>query len=80
MNVGMAASADPTLKKIVNVMGPDRAWRIINETLDRIGCDALHTPDDRYRFAVELMKRGGILEAIGRAAKIQAILLGAKEV
>lgn len=73
------SSVDPALKKIVHVMGEDRARDVIDETLRRIGLPALVTPDDRYRFAVELMKKGGVLEAVGRSIKIQAILLGAHE-
>ena len=41
-----------------------------------IGVRSLVTADDRYRFACELMNAGGVLEAVGRALKIQAILHG----
>jgi hypothetical protein len=74
-----ASVADPSLRKLVNVMGAERASKLIAETLERIGRERLETPEDRYRFATELMRHGGVLEAIGRAIKIQAILLGAKE-
>ena len=73
------ATADPALRKLVNMMGPTKADALTEEILHRIGRQELVTPDDRYLFAVELMKRGGMLEAIGRAIKIQAILMGAKE-
>jgi hypothetical protein len=74
-----AIALDPSFRKLVNVMGVERAESLVAETLRRIGRPALETPDDRYRFATELMRHGGVLEAIGRAIKIQAILLGAKE-
>ena len=70
---------DPALAKVVNVMGPVRGATLIAETMRLAGLTAVKTPDDRFRFACALMKRGGICEAIGRAIKIQAILHGAKE-
>ena len=69
---------DPALVKLVNMMGAERAGEVIAETMSRAGLAALVTAEDRYRFACELMTRGGICEAIGRAIKIQAILHGAK--
>ena len=74
-----SAVGDPALKKLVNMMGAEKAAVVTAEILRRIGRASLETPDDRYAFAVELMKRGGMLEAIGRAIKIQAILMGATE-
>lgn len=76
---GSIATKDPSLCKLERIMGADRAQAIIRETLGRIGRTALETPDDRYQFGVELMRAGGVLEAIGRSIKIQAILLGATE-
>lgn len=75
----MSAGVDLALSKIERVVGEDRARDLVEETLRRIGRKALVTPDDYYRFAVELMKKGGALEAVGRSIKIQAILLGARE-
>jgi hypothetical protein len=80
--MGAAASLDPAhdpaLRKLVNMLGA-QARPLIAETLREAGLTDLITPDDRYRFACALMKRGGIYEAIGRAIKIQAILHGAAE-
>jgi hypothetical protein len=73
------APRDPALQKLFNMMGRDRAGPIIAETMRRAGLRSLDSPDDRYRFACELMQRGGVFEAMGRAIKIQAILHGAKE-
>jgi hypothetical protein len=72
-------TADPVVKKLVHVLGPERASALITDILRRIGLASVETPEDRYKFAVELMKQGGMYEAIGRSIKIQAILLGAKE-
>src|SRR5262249_28865020 len=70
---------DPALAKLANIMGPQRAKIIIAETMREIGLLELRTPDDRARFGSALVARGGVLEAVGRAIKIQAILHGAKE-
>lgn len=70
---------DPALQKLRNVLGAEKAAVVIAATLERAGLDGLHTPDDRFKFGCALMTRGGILEAIGRAIKIQAILHGASE-
>ena len=67
------------VQKLINVLGAERARKVIAETMARAGLRSLETPDERYRFATELMTQGGVLEAVGRAMKIQAILHGAKE-
>jgi hypothetical protein len=69
----------PSVEKLVNVLGQERAVQLVSETMSRAGVISLDTPTERYRFACDLMKQGGLLEAIGRALKIQAILHGAKE-
>lgn len=66
-------------QKLINVLGEGRAKKVIAETMTRAGLRSLETPDERYRFACELMTQGGVLEAVGRATKIQALLHGAKE-
>lgn len=71
--------SDPALQKLRNVLGAEKAAVVIAATLKQAGLDALRTPDDRFKFGCALMTRGGILEAIGRAIKIQAILHGASE-
>lgn len=69
---------DPALAKILDVMGSERAQAAIVDAMRRAQLTALQTPDDRLKFAIALMKSGGIFEAIGRSIKIQAILHGAK--
>ena len=69
---------DPSLQKLVNVLGPAQAEVVITETMRRLGLTELRSPDDRFRFGAALIKKGGVLEAIGRAIKIQAILTGAR--
>ncbi len=67
------------VQKLVNVLGADRASRVIAETMKKANLSSLETAQDRYRFACELMTQGGLFEAIGRAMKIQAILHGARD-
>ena len=70
------STQDPAFKKLVTVLGPVRAEEVVSEILGRLGLPRLATPDDRFRFGCELIARGGVLEAIGRSIKIQAILHG----
>ena len=70
---------DPVLKKLSYVMGPVEAPRFIHSTCRNLGLDNLNRPQDRMLFACALIQRGGLLEAIGRSIKIQAILHGASE-
>jgi len=70
---------DPVLTKLSYVMGPVEAPRFISATCRTLGLDGLERPQDRMVFACALIERGGLLEAIGRAIKIQAILHGARE-
>ncbi len=75
----MIDAADPALAKLTNVLGPEKAAALAADCLRKLGIAGLATPDDRYRFGCELITRGGLLEAIGRAIKIQAILHGARD-
>ena len=74
-----ASPADAALQKLVNLLGRERAEAVVRETLASTGLTGLLTPDDRYRFARQLIKQGGVLEAVGKAMRIQAILHGAVE-
>ena len=70
---------DPVLKKLVYVLGADEAPRFISSTCRDLGLKGLDAPQERMVFACNLIERGGLMEAIGRAIKIQAILHGARE-
>jgi hypothetical protein len=69
----------PALQKLVNVMGRERADAVIADTLRQLSLRELRTADDCLLFGDALIRRGGLLSAIGRAIKIQAILNGAVE-
>lgn len=70
---------DPTFVKLVNVLGPAKAQALFVAVLEEIGRDSIETPDDRLAFGQALVRRGGVVEAIGRAVRVQAFLMGAKE-
>jgi len=63
--------------KLVRVLGEGRAAQLISEVLHERGLAGLESPTDRYVFATALIDRGGVLEAIGRAMRVQALLQGA---
>jgi hypothetical protein len=69
--------ASRSLEKLNSLMGPAAAEALIQNTKAAAGVVDLDDPEQLARFAEELMKSGGILEAVGRAIKIQAIFAGA---
>lgn len=79
MSAAIDISTDPSLNKLVRMLGPERASALVRDTLRELGLRDISSPDDRLRFGGHLIKKGGLLEAIGRAIKVQAILLGATE-
>lgn len=72
-------ASDPSLSKLVRLYGPERTEALVRDTMREIGIRTISSADDRLRFGSALIKKGGLLEAIGRAIRIQAILHGARE-
>lgn len=70
--------AERAKDKIRNILGAARADAIIAETMRSARLASLESPDERYVFGEALTKKGGLLEAIGRAIMVQALLQGAK--
>lgn len=70
---------DAILLKLRNVLGEERAGKLVDETMQRLGVRALDTPSARLRFAEAIIPMGGVIEAIGRAAKVHALLHGAEQ-
>jgi hypothetical protein len=79
MNVERTYADDPSLSKLVRLYGAERTESIVRDTLREIGLREIHSADDRMRFGTALVEKGGLLAAIGRAIRIQAILHGARE-
>ena len=72
-------SKDPVMRKLENVMGPVEGPRLVESVCRQFGIASLESPQQRLQFGCALIQRGGLLEAIGRAIKIQALLHGAVE-
>jgi len=68
---------DPVYGKLIRILGPEKGRAVIAETLEALGLHELRTPNERFVFGHVLTTRGGLLESIGRAIKIQSLLQGA---
>jgi hypothetical protein len=71
-------SGERAVAKIRTVLGETRGNVLIANTLRKIQKPTLDTPDDCYRFGEALTREGGLVEAIGRAIMVQALLAGAR--
>ena len=74
-----AHADDPAISKLYSVLGEKKGEELLSQILRELGLTAIASPHDRLRLGNALISRGGVLEAIGRAIKIQAILHGASE-
>lgn len=70
---------DPAFVKLANMLGPAKANALVRELMREIGRSSLETSEDRLLFGEALVRRGGLLAAIGRAIKVQAIFMGAHD-
>jgi hypothetical protein len=69
---------DPLFTKLENVFGKAKAAELVDEVCRERAIASLDGPNDRFAFGEALVSRGGLLEMIGRAIKVQAILHGAR--
>lgn len=67
------------LGRLVKLMGDRRGSALFRTILQEHHMEEMRTADDLMTFALALMARGGVYEAVGRAVKIQALLDGAEE-
>ena len=67
------------LSRLVKLMGDRRGSELFRTIIQEQHLEELRTADDLMIFAVALMARGGVYQAVGRAVKIQALLDGAVE-
>lgn len=65
------------LKKLVNAMGPKKGQSVMNEIMSQIGLDELKTADQRFKFGLALIGRGGVGKLLGQSITMQARLHGA---
>jgi hypothetical protein len=68
---------DPGVAKLVRLFGEARTQALVEDVMRENGIAQLETADDRYRLGGGLVRRGGLLESVGRAIRVQAILHGA---
>jgi hypothetical protein len=73
-----SVAGDRALAKIRTALGAERGNVVIERTLRAANLKALSTPDDCYAFGQILTTERGLLEAIGRAIMVQALLAGAR--
>ncbi len=74
----MSAHGDRAIEKLRHVLGAKAADELIHDAMRGAGISSLDRPDDLALFADELIRAGGLIEAVGRAIKVQALLAGAK--
>jgi hypothetical protein len=68
---------DAVRKKLVNMLGPVGAERLLEEVMPRLRLDRLQHPNDCYRFGGLVCERGGMFAVLGKSIQTQAILNGA---
>ena len=68
------------LERLCRAVGKDWGEKYAREALHQLGLRELSTPDDLLRFANYLCAKGGVVEAVGRALRVSALLLGARDV
>jgi hypothetical protein len=68
---------ETTLTRLIRALGRDKGTRIGNEVLLQMGVRELHSQHEVLMFANLLIERGGVIESVGRAIKVSALLRGA---
>lgn len=66
-------------ERLVKALGQKRAAEVMRDTITRLGGRAIDTPQDMLDAADVLIKNGGLVQAVGRSLKVQALLRGAVE-
>lgn len=64
--------------KLVNMFGQVKAEQLARELMMEVGVTSLDLPDHQLLFGDALIRRGGVLAAIGRSVRVQAFLAGAR--
>jgi hypothetical protein len=77
--IGRGALSSMIHERLVKAMGDRRAGEVFRETFDRFGDNDIETPQDLLDFSELLIRSGGLIQAVGRSLKVQALLRGAME-
>ena len=73
-----SVAGERALAKVRTALGEARGNAVIQRTLRTINLETLSTADDCYAFGEALTAERGLVEAIGRAIMVQALLAGAR--
>jgi hypothetical protein len=65
--------------RLVKALGDRRAGEVFTSAYASFGDRPLDTPQDLLEFGEILIRLGGLIQAVGRALKVQALLRGAVE-
>jgi hypothetical protein len=79
MLVPRGALAPTVYDRLVKALGERRASEVFGEGVTRFGDRLVDTPQDMHDFAEILIRMGGLIQAVGRSLKVQALLRGAVE-
>lgn len=71
------AMTENAIQRLTKALGRERGARCGEEALATLGLRELRGAQDLLHFANELIRQGGVVEAVGRALKVSAILRGA---
>jgi hypothetical protein len=77
--VGRGALAPVVYERLAKALGDRRAGEVYCEAYERFGERLVDTPQDMLEFAELLIRSGGLVQAVGRSLKVQALLRGAVE-
>ena len=77
--VARGALAPVVHDRLVKAMGDQRASEVFGEACARFGDRLVDTPQDMLDFSEVLIRLGGLIQAVGRSLKVQALLRGAVE-
>ena len=76
----MNGLTESAFARVIKALGRDRGMRYGQEALNHLGIEQLRSAQDLLGFSNYLIQHGGIVEAVGRALKVSAILRGAVDV
>lgn len=69
---------DGVLDRLRKALGAQAAERLARDALMKLELNELRTADELLQFSNYLLKQGGVVESVGRALKVTAILRGAR--
>lgn len=79
MLAAMNPLTESTFARIIKALGRDKALRCGQAALSHLGIRQLVTAQDLLGFSNYLIQQGGVVEAVGRALKVSALLRGATD-